>query len=43
MSLGNVGQKKEACLTFNQLAHDFPKASSNITERATQEKQRLGC
>jgi TolA-binding protein len=43
MSLGNIGQKKEACLTFNQLAHDFPKASSNITERATQEKQRLGC
>ena len=43
MSLGNVGQKKEACLTFNQLAHDFPKAASNITERAGQEKQRLGC
>jgi tol-pal system protein YbgF len=43
MSLGNIGQKKEACLTFNQLAHDFPKASTNITERATQEKQRLGC
>jgi tol-pal system protein YbgF len=43
MSLGNIGQKKEACLTFNQLAHDFPKASSNINERATQEKQRLGC
>jgi len=34
MSLGNVGQKKEACLTFSQLAHDFPKASGNITERA---------
>jgi len=43
MSLGNAGQKKEACLTFNQLAHDFPKASGNITERANQEKQRLGC
>jgi tol-pal system protein YbgF len=43
MSLGNIGQKKEACLTFNQLAHDFPKASSNITERAVQERQRLGC
>jgi tol-pal system protein YbgF len=43
MSLGNIGQKKEACLTFNQLAHDFPKASSNITERVAQEKQRLGC
>jgi tol-pal system protein YbgF len=43
MSLGNVGQKKEACLTFNQLAHDFPQASTNIKERAAQEKQRLSC
>lgn len=43
MSLGNIGQKKEACLTFSQLAHDFPKASSNVTERVAQEKQRLGC
>jgi tol-pal system protein YbgF len=43
MSLGNIGQKKEACLTFSQLAHDFPKASSNVTERAAQEKQRFGC
>src|SRR5258708_5115811 len=43
MSLGNVGQKKEACLTFNQLNHDFPQASTNIKERAAQERQRLGC
>ena len=43
MSLANIGQKKEACLTFNQLNHDFPQASANIKERATQEKQHLGC
>src|SRR5262249_1048558 len=43
MSLANIGQKKEACLTFNQLHHDFPQASANIKERATQEKQHLGC
>ena len=43
MSLGNVGQKKDACLTFNQLGRDFPSASANIKERATQERQRLGC
>ena len=43
MSLSNVGQKKEACLTFGQLNHDFPNASSNIKERASQEKQHLGC
>jgi tol-pal system protein YbgF len=43
MSLSNVGQKKEACLSLNQLAHDFPNASANIKERASQEKQHLGC
>jgi len=43
MSLSNVGQKKEACLSFNQLAHDCPNASANIKERASQEKQHLGC
>lgn len=43
MALGNVQQKKEACLTFNQLNKDFPNASGNIKERAAQEKQRLGC
>jgi tol-pal system protein YbgF len=43
MSLGNLGQKKEACLSLNQLGHDFPSASANIKERVTQEKQHLGC
>src|SRR5579885_2294099 len=43
MSLGNLGQKKEACLTFGQLGKDFPNASANIKERASQEKQHLGC
>jgi tol-pal system protein YbgF len=43
MTLGSVQQKKEACLTFNQLAKDFPNASKNIKDRAAQEKQRLAC
>jgi tol-pal system protein YbgF len=43
MSLGNLGQKKEACLTLHQLEKDFPTASANIKERASQEKQHLGC
>jgi tol-pal system protein YbgF len=43
LSLSNVGQKKEACLTLGQLNHDFPNASTNIKERASQEKQHLGC
>jgi tol-pal system protein YbgF len=43
MSLGNLGQKNEACVTFAQLARDFPNASGNVKERASREKQRLGC
>jgi tol-pal system protein YbgF len=43
MALGNLGQKNEACVTFVQLARDFPNASANVKERAGREKQRLGC
>jgi tol-pal system protein YbgF len=43
MALGNVGQKREACLTLVQLDRDFPKASANLTERAKSERQRLEC
>jgi tol-pal system protein YbgF len=43
MALGNLGQKNEACVTFVQLARDFPNASGNVKERAAREKQRLGC
>jgi tol-pal system protein YbgF len=43
MSLGSVGQKRDACLSLAQLDKDFPKASANITERAKSERQRLEC
>jgi hypothetical protein len=39
MSLGNVDRKKEACLTFSQLAREFPHSSQDIKESAKQEEQ----
>jgi tol-pal system protein YbgF len=43
MSLGNLGQKANACSAFARLERDFPAAAGNIKERAIAEKQRLGC
>jgi tol-pal system protein YbgF len=43
MALGNLGQKADACRAFTRLDRDFPSAPANIKERATSEKQRLGC
>jgi tol-pal system protein YbgF len=43
MALGNIGQKRDACMTLAQLDKDFPKASANINERAKSERQRLEC
>src|SRR5260221_11090933 len=35
MSLGNVGQKKEACLTFRQVGHCFPQPSGYLPDRSS--------
>jgi len=43
MSLSEIGQKKDACLTWSQLDKEYPKASANIAERARAERQRLEC
>jgi tol-pal system protein YbgF len=43
MALGNIGQKRDACMTLSQLDKDFPKSSANIAERAKAERQRLEC
>jgi tol-pal system protein YbgF len=43
MSLGEIGAKDDACTAFNQLAKQFPAAPANIKERATSERQRIGC
>ncbi len=43
MSLGQLGQKADACRAFARLDRDFPGALSNVKERAADEKKRLAC
>ena len=43
MSLGEIGSKSDACTALGQLDTQFPGAPANIKERATSERQRLGC
>ncbi len=43
MSLGEIGSKGDACTALSQLDKQFPGAPANIKERATSERQRLGC
>ena len=43
MSLANLGQKENACRTFQRLERDFPQAQSYIREREGAEKRRIGC
>lgn len=42
-SLARMDRKDHACLTFEQLAADFPNASVNIKRKALAEQQRIGC
>jgi len=43
MSLGQIGQKDNACTAFKQLAKQFPTASAAIKDRAARAQQRYGC
>jgi tol-pal system protein YbgF len=43
ISLGNTNRKQEACLVFGKLGREFPDLAPANKERATREKQRLGC
>ena len=43
MSLGQLGQKADACRAFARLDRDFPSAPGNVKDRAGDEKKRLGC
>jgi tol-pal system protein YbgF len=43
MSLGQLNQKKEACLSFAELGSKFPDASAAIKRRADQERGKLNC
>jgi tol-pal system protein YbgF len=43
MTLGQIGQKDNACTAFKQLAKQYPTASSSIKDRAARAQQRYGC
>ena len=43
MSLGNLGQKTNACTALARLDHDFPQMPANVRGPATAEKHHLGC
>jgi len=43
MSLGNMGQKSNACTALQRLDHDFPQMPANVRGPATAEKRHLGC
>jgi len=42
-SLGNIGEKKEACATLSRLKKEFPKLPSAVFQRAEAERKRNGC
>lgn len=43
LSLGSLGQKKEACAALARLGTEFPDAADALKRRATTERQKLGC
>ena len=43
LTLDQLGQKKEACVTLGQLAKQFPNAASVIKQRNSEEQKRLEC
>jgi len=43
MSLGQLNQKKEACVTFSELGTKYPDAPATIKRRADQERGKLNC
>lgn len=43
MSLGNMGQKANACTALRRLDRDFRELPANVRSPATAEKQHLGC
>ncbi|MEM8986752.1 MAG: tol-pal system protein YbgF [Pseudomonadota bacterium] len=43
MALAQLGEKGEACKTFNALPGRYPNASENLLQRAETEKARAGC
>jgi len=43
MSLGNMGEKGNACTALGRLERDFPQMPANVRGPATAEKRHLGC
>ncbi|HJN03607.1 MAG TPA: tol-pal system protein YbgF [Alphaproteobacteria bacterium] len=43
LSLGQMGQKDDACATIGELLNRFPDAEERIARRARQEQGQLGC
>lgn len=43
MSLAAMGNKKDACVAFAQLHHEYPDGTGPVLARATQEMTKLGC
>ncbi len=43
MSLAAIGKKKSACITFNRLVKEFPKASRSVRSRARSQRKKLRC
>lgn len=43
MSLASMGNKKDACVAFAQLRHEYPDGAGPVLARATQEMTKLGC
>lgn len=43
MSLGNMGQKADACTALRHLERDFPQMPANVRGPAAAEKKHLGC
>ena len=43
MSLFQIKKPKEACATFDKLAHDFPNAPARIKSAVVRERKRLRC
>ena len=43
MSLGNMGEKANACTAIGRLERDFPQMPANVRGPATAEKRHLGC
>lgn len=43
MSLGRLGQKKDACASLDRLTKEYPNAAGSVKQQASTERRDLGC